>query len=136
MKIQYTSLKKKKKKALDKQIQFKYVSTSNMTINILIKLLLKDKHIQSIKKLSNFFDSKLGNKFFNIKLSWYDYMGNNISFLNVGMVFVSVFVTLQDIPHLVSFHLPMFYVKLRLKWKTKLTKLSKKLKKKKNTNTN
>ncbi len=32
-------------KVLDKQIQFKYVYTANMTINNLIKLLSRDKHI-------------------------------------------------------------------------------------------
>jgi hypothetical protein len=78
------------------------------------------------KKIRNLFDSKSGNKLLNIKFSWYDYMENNIIFPNVGMVFVNAFITLQDI-HLVSFHLPIFYVKLRLKWKTKWTKLSKKI---------
>jgi hypothetical protein len=58
------------------------------------------------RKPRNLFDSKSENKLLNIKLSWHDSSENNITFPNVGMVFVSAFITLQDTPHLVSFHLP------------------------------
>jgi hypothetical protein len=49
------------------------------------------------KKSKNLLDSKSENKLLNIKLSWHDYKENNITFPNVWIVFISAFITLQDL---------------------------------------